>query len=252
MSSWTVAAAQSGSRPGDIAWNIQHHLEFIQQAAGQCVDLLMFPELSLTGYELPLMAELALSMDDVRLQPFARAAQQHQMGISIGLPLKTESNVRLSALTFLPDGTAIAYSKRHLYGQEKEIFTAGDSVPIFGYQHHQVALAICADISVEAYARDASHRGADLYATSVLVSEQGYEADCNYLAHWSREYQMAIVMANHAWPTGGYLCAGKSAFWDQRGRQVVRGSEGEQLIIARRDGNHWQGEAHSLPCPSVL
>lgn len=252
MSSWTIAAAQSGSRPGDIAWNIQHHLDFIQQAARLHVDLLMFPELSLTGYELPLMAELALSLDDPRLQPFALAAQQYQMGISIGLPLKTEDNVRLSALTFLPDGTRMAYSKRNLFGPEKEIFTAGSTVPMFGYQHHQVALAICADISVEAFARDASLRGADLYATSVLVSEQGYETDCNYLARWSREYKMAIVMANHAWPTGGYQCAGKSAFWDAEGSLVVRGGEGEQLIIARRDGNHWQGEMHSLPCPSAM
>lgn len=252
MSSWTIAAAQSGSRPGDIAWNIQHHLEFIQQAASLRVELLMFPELSLTGYELPLMAELALSLDDERLQPFAHAAQQHQMGINIGLPLQDDDDVRLSALTFLPDGTRIAYSKRNLYGQEKEIFAAGHTVPLFGYQRHQVALAICADISVEAFARDASVRGADLYATSVLVSEQGYEADCNYLARWSRDYQMAVVMANHAWPTGGYQCAGKSAFWDPTGRQVIRGGEGEQLIIARRNGNHWQGEAHSLPCPSVL
>ncbi|WP_455815933.1 carbon-nitrogen hydrolase family protein [Pseudomonas cerasi] len=252
MSNWTIAAAQSGSRPGDIVWNLHHHLEFIQQAASLSVDLLMFPELSLTGYELPLMAELALSLDDERLLPFANAAQLHQMGISIGLPLKADDNVRLSALTFLPDGTRLAYSKRNLFGQEKAIFTAGNTVPMFGYARHQVALAICADISVEDYARDASLRGADLYATSVLVSEQGYETDCNYLARWSRDYQMAIVMANHAWPTGGYQCAGKSAFWDPTGRQVIRGGEGEQLIIARRNGNDWQGETHSLPCPSVL
>ncbi|AXU94933.1 MAG TPA: carbon-nitrogen hydrolase family protein [Erwinia persicina] len=252
MSQWTIAAAQSGSRPGDLSWNIQHHLDFVEQAATQGVDLLMFPELSLTGYELPLVADLALSVDDALLHPFAVAAQEHQMGISIGLPLKADDNVRLSALTFLPDGTRIAYSKRNLFGPEKEIFTPGNTVPIFGYQHHQVAMAICADISVEEFARDASVRGADLYATSVLVSEKGYDTDCGHLARWSREYKMAVLMANHAWPTGGYQCAGKSAFWDAQGHQVIRGGEGEQLIIARRDGNHWQGEAHSLPCPSVL
>ena len=142
MSQWTIAAAQSGSRPGDLSWNIQHHLDFVEQAATQGVDLLMFPELSLTGYELPLVADLALSVDDALLHPFAVAAQEHQMGISIGLPLKADDNVRLSALTFLPDGTRIAYSKRNLFGPEKEIFTPGNTVPIFGYQHHQVAMAI--------------------------------------------------------------------------------------------------------------
>ncbi|MEJ4044488.1 carbon-nitrogen hydrolase family protein [Erwinia sp. SLM-02] len=252
MSGWNVAAAQSGSRPGDIAWNILHHLEFIRHAAAHGVDLLMFPELSLTGYELPLMAELALSIDDPRLQVFADAAVEHQMGIGIGLPLISEDNVRLSAVTFLADGTRIVYSKRNLFGEEKQIFTQGSGVPMFGHQRHNVVLAICADISVAQYAHDAARQGADLYATSVLVSEQGYEKDCEYLARWSRECRMAVMMANHAWPTGGYHSAGKSAFWGPDGRRVVQGGSGEALIIARRSGNHWQGEVHPLPCTSVL
>ncbi|MCW1876505.1 carbon-nitrogen hydrolase family protein [Erwinia sp. INIA-01] len=252
MSGWNVAAAQSGSRPGDITWNIQHHLEFVRLAASRHVDLLMFPELSLTGYELPLMAELALSLDDPRLQVFAEAAVEYQMGISIGLTLIGENNVRLSAATFLPDGTRFAYSKRNLYGEEKQIFVPGAAVPMFGYQRHNVVMAICADISVEKFAQDAARQGADLYATSVLVSEQGYQQDCDYLARWSRDYRMAVMMANHAWPTGGYQSAGKSAFWGPDGRQVVQGGSGEQLIIARRSGNHWQGEVHPLPCTSVL
>lgn len=238
MSDWNVAAAQSGSRPGDIAWNIQHHLEFVHHAASRRVDLLLFPELSLTGYELPLMAGLALSLDDPRLQVFADAAAEHQMGISLGLPLRDESAVRLSAATFLPDGTRFAYSKRNLFGAEKQIFTPGAAAPMFGYQRHYVVMAICADISVAKYAEEAARQGADLYATSVLVSEQGYQQDGEYLARWAREYRMAVMMANHAWPTGNYQSAGKSAFWGPDGRLVVQGGQGEQLIIARRSGNH--------------
>lgn len=252
MSDWSVAAAQSGSRPGDLAWNIQHHLEFIRHAGGHRVDLLMFPELSLTGYELPLMAELAISLDDPRLQAFAEAATAYQMGISIGLPLKSEGNVWLSALTFLPDGTRFAYSKRNLFGEEQQIFTRGATLPVFGRPQHNVALAICADISIGQYAEEAARQGADLYATSVLVSEQGYEKDCEYLARWSRQYQMAVLMANHAWPSGKYISAGKSAFWGPDGEQVVQGGSGEQLIVARRSGNHWQGEVHPLPCTPDL
>lgn len=252
MSGWNVAAAQSGSRPGDITWNIQHHFEFIRHAASLRVDLLLFPELSLTGYELPQMAELALSLDDPRLQPFADASVEHQMGISIGLPLISEDNVRLSAATFLPDGTRFAYSKRNLYGEEKQIFVQGTTVPMFGHRRHNVVLAICADISVAQFAQDAARQGADLYATSVLVSEQGYQKDCEYLARWSQDYRMAVMMANHAWPTGDFESAGKSAFWGPDGRLVVQGGSGEQLIIARRSGNHWQGEVHPLPCTSVL
>jgi len=252
MSVWSIAAAQSGSRAGDIAWNIKRHLEFVEQAALHQVDLLMFPELSITGYELALASELAMPQDDTRLNVFAEAAIKFKMSIITGLPLQDGEHTRLSAMAFLPDGTRLTYFKRHLVEAEKPFFKAGQSVPLFGYQHHHVAMAVCADISVEEYARDAARRGANLYATSVLLSENGYHKDCDYLARWSREYQMAVLMANHALPTGGFQSAGKSAIWDEKGRQVVTGSEGEQLIIARRKGHDWQGEVHSLHPAAVL
>lgn len=246
MSVWSVAAAQSGSRAGDVEWNIVHHLDFVHQAAEQHVDLLIFPELSITGYELALASELAMAIDDARLSVFADAAHQHSMGIVIGLPLKDEKDIRLSALTFLPDGTRLAYSKRNLVTQEQPFFKAGQSVPLFGFNQHYVALGICADIGVEEYACDAAQRGANLYAASVLLSDNGYIKDCEYLARWSREYDLPVMMANHALPTGGYHSAGKSTMWDGSGRRVVQGGSGEQLVIARRKGNDWQGEVYSL------
>lgn len=253
MSVWSIAAAQSGSRPGDLAWNISRHLDFIRQAAVHHVDLLIFPELSLTGYELDRVTELAMPMEDTRLEAFAVAATEHSMSIIVGLPLLTAEGILLSAVAFLPDGTRMAYGKRNLFGEEeKQLFTPGESVPLFGYHQHHVAMAICADISVEEYARDAARRGANLYATGVLVSEKGYHHDCEYLARWSRDYKMAVLMANHALPTGGYQSAGKSVLWDESGRQVVTGGEGEQLVIARRTGKDWQGEVHSLRYPPVI
>lgn len=247
MPHWSVAAAQSGSRPGDIAWNIQHHLDFIHLAARHHVDLLVFSELSLTGYTLPQIAELALSLDDPRLEVFVQAAAEYQMQICIGLPLENDCDVRLSAVTFMPDGTRLAYSKRNLFGEENQIFEKGVASPMFGRRHHHVVLAICADISIEMFAEDASRQGADLYATSVLVSEEGYEKECEYLSRWSQQFTIAVLMANHAWPSGGYIAAGKSAFWAPGGCQVAQGGSGEQLTVARRSGNHWQGEVHPLP-----
>ena len=48
-----IAAAQSASVPLDIAANLLRHLDFIDAAAREQVELLVFPELSLSGYELP-------------------------------------------------------------------------------------------------------------------------------------------------------------------------------------------------------
>ncbi|MCX8956208.1 carbon-nitrogen hydrolase family protein [Erwinia psidii] len=246
MSVWSVAAAQSGSRPGDIDWNISRHLEFIHQAAEHQVNVLVFPELSLTGYELALSQQLSMKMDDPRLEPFSTAASQHQMTIVIGLPLRDGDHVLICALAFLAEGTRMAYGKRHLSGDENLFFQPGTGVPLFGYQQHHIALAVCADISVKEYAKDAAERGANLYATGVLMSEKSYQKGFDCLARWSADYNMAVLMANHALPTGGYNSAGKSAIWNDRGQQVVVGGRGEALVIARRTEKGWQGETHLL------
>ncbi|MDQ9672746.1 nitrilase-related carbon-nitrogen hydrolase, partial [Serratia marcescens] len=70
------------------ACNLERHLEFVAQAADQQVQLLVFPELSLSGYELTDAAELALTLGDPRLQPLSAAAQSRQMTIIVGAPLR--------------------------------------------------------------------------------------------------------------------------------------------------------------------
>lgn len=56
MSAPVFAAAQCAFRAGDISANLRLHMEFMQHAREQGVGLLLFPELSLTGYE-PILAE---------------------------------------------------------------------------------------------------------------------------------------------------------------------------------------------------
>lgn len=246
MSHWSVAAAQYASLARDIDGNISHHLSFIQLAAAQQVDLLLFPELSLTGYELAWGNQLALTLNDSRLDVFAEAAQRHQMTIIVGAPLCVVDASFISAATFMPDGTRFAYAKREMHGDESTFYQPGHGGPVFGVPPRNVALAVCADIAVEKFAREASELGADLYAASVLISEQGYREDAMLLSRWAADYQMPVLMANHATPTGGYHSTGGSAFWDASGELVINSGEGENLMIARRVDGGWQGENHPL------
>ncbi|WP_426818035.1 carbon-nitrogen hydrolase family protein [Winslowiella sp. 2C04] len=246
MLPWSVAAAQYASRSRDIDGNISHHLSFIQQASRQQIDLLLFPELSLSGYELEVGPQLALSLNDARLDQFAEAAHQHQMNIIVGMPLRVDHHYHIGAVTFLPDGTRFAYAKRHLLGSESQFFQPGRGGPVFGTPTRNVAIAVCADIVIEQFARDAAECGADLYAASVLVSEKTYDSDCHSLSRWSADYRMAVLMANHAKPTGGYESNGGSAFWDAEGNKVICSGSGELLMVVRRTPQGWQGEIHPL------
>lgn len=68
-----IAAAQAISVANDVARNVQTHLAFAREAAQQGVQLLVFPELSLTGYELPQLAARVLDEDGMALAPLRQA-----------------------------------------------------------------------------------------------------------------------------------------------------------------------------------
>ncbi|MCU5775877.1 carbon-nitrogen hydrolase family protein [Erwiniaceae bacterium BAC15a-03b] len=247
MPNWNVAAAQYASRAGDIDANIAHHLTFIRQAATLEVDLIVFPQLSITGYELEVTPELAMLANDPRLQQFADAARDYDMTVIIGIPLRVDQSQHNAAMTFLPDGTRLTYAKRHLLDQEPRFFVPGaHGGPIFGAQQRNVGMAVCADISIEEFARDVADGGADLYVVTALLPQNIYHDNCAHLARWSSELKMSVLMSNHAIPTGGHLSDGGSAFWDAEGNQVIHAGSGEALMIARQNAGGWQGEIHPL------
>jgi predicted amidohydrolase len=65
----SLAAAQTIPIRGDVDANVERHLRLVHIAAAEQAQVLVFPELSLTGYELDLAADLAFSQRDPRLTP---------------------------------------------------------------------------------------------------------------------------------------------------------------------------------------
>jgi predicted amidohydrolase len=242
--SLTVAAAQSSSIPGDVAGNVKRHLRFATAAAEQGVHLLVFPELSLTGYEPGLARDNAVAPEDVRLEPLRRQAQSSGMTIVAGAPVaNSRQELHLAALVIAPDGSVSVHTKQYLHPGEEQVFTAGTGGAILHVSGANVALAICADIGHAEHPAAAAARGANVYAAGVLITEKGYEADAALLRQYARQHRMAALMANHAAPTGGWIPAGKSALWADRG-ELVAASVGreEALIIGTRQNGTWAGE----------
>lgn len=116
------AVAQSGSVAGDIETNIQRHLRFMELASSKGADLLMFPELSLTGYEPALARELALRTDDPRLQPMRDLARELKLVTLVGAPVRSAiaGEVLIASLVFQAGGELALYYKQHLHSGETQ------------------------------------------------------------------------------------------------------------------------------------
>ncbi|MFP5391469.1 MAG: carbon-nitrogen hydrolase family protein [Gammaproteobacteria bacterium] len=242
-----IAAAQSASVPLDIDANLQRHLDFIDAAASAHVSLLVFPELSLCGYELADMARVALAPDDARLQVLLARAAATGMTIIAGAPVTTrDGRPAIAALGFHPDGRTTVYRKRFLHAGEEQFAQAGTALT----QLHQVhgvptALAICADTTHSQHAHAAAVSGAQLYVAGSLITPGGYAKDSAQLAGYAELYDMDVLMANHAARSGPFESAGRSAIWAAGGQLAAAApGPGECLVIASFN------EARVAPLPA--
>ena len=248
MGEFRIAAAQVASRRGDVATNIAAHEVAIAAAARHAVSVLIFPELSLIGYEPDLAAELQLALDDERLNDIATLAKSHQIDVVVGAPLKSGSvNPNLGAIVFGADGSRPTYSKMHLGSGERARFTPGDTPVILHSHGHRVGLSICADSSRPEHPKTYSDAGAGIYAAGVFLNAEWFATDSPRLAKYSEDFGMLVVMANQADSIGTYQSVGRSAVWSPDGTLLAeaRGTESCLVIATFREGA-WHGEVARL------
>jgi predicted amidohydrolase len=235
---FTIAAAQCTSVPLDIAANVQNHLRFVEAAVKLGVKWLVFPELSLTGYELAAMPALVLDPEHPMLSPIRDAAQSTGMSITVGAPVASGGRLpHIAAVTLRPDGHHAVYAKHHLHGSETR-FAAAGSCPVHlqEYAGQQIASAICADTNHPRHAAQAAAAGARIFAAGILTSDNGYATEAPLWAGYAREHAMTVVIANHGGPSGGYQAAGKSVIVGCHGIALCSAQgPGDVLVIAKPD-----------------
>jgi predicted amidohydrolase len=233
---FTLAAAQSTSVPLDVVANVQNHLRFVEAAAQHGVQWLVFPELSLTGYELAAMPSLVLHPEHTLLAPLREAARRTGMAITVGAPVDRGSALpSIGAITLRPDGQHSTYRKFHLHGDEKEFATPGDApVHTQKWSGQQFASAICADTNHPGHAAQAAAAGARIYAAGILTSAKAYATEAPLWAGYARKHAMTVVIANHGGPAGGYMSAGRSGIWGCGGAMIAEAEgTGDWLVIAQ-------------------
>jgi predicted amidohydrolase len=248
MGPFKIAAAQVVALRGDLERNIRTHAAAISAAAEYGVSAVMFPELSLIGYEPELAATNALSAFDVRLAPLAKLADQHRMQVVVGAPLSTDSTKpELGAILFGPGGFLRTYAKMHLGGSEAKYFTPGRGLLMFESQGQKVGLSICADSSAPSHPQSYAVLGATVYAAGVFLDSEWYATDAPRLTSYAPRHQMLVVMANHAASVGTYVSVGNSALWAPNGALLAQAADTENaLVVATREPESWRGEVIKL------
>lgn len=96
MDDLIYSIAQIKSVRKDYKQNIEKHLEFIKLAAQHDSKIIIFPELSITGYERKLAKEQCFIKNDTRLDCFQKASLEYDMTIVAGAPLLLENQLYIA------------------------------------------------------------------------------------------------------------------------------------------------------------
>jgi Predicted amidohydrolase len=215
-----ICVAQTSPIKGDIQKNIEAHKNIAEAAIANGAGVIVFPELSLTGYEPELAKDLATTQDDKRLDVFQEISDKNAAVIGVGLPTLESGNVLISMIIFQPNKERVTYSKQHLYPTEVDFFVPGQKQVYLNIGGSIVAPAICYELSIPEHSGKAYENHASIYIASVLNSVKGVDGDILKLSNIARKYRMTVLMANYAGESGGYQCAGKTSIWNDEGTLV--------------------------------
>jgi predicted amidohydrolase len=215
-----ICVAQTRPIKGDIQRNIDNHKRVIDLAVSSGAEVIIFPELSLTGYEPELSRELATNQDDHRFDDFQEISNARQITIGVGVPTEDNGYICISMVIFQPHKARQIYSKRYLHSDEEAFFVSGQSSTGLIGDNNSIALAICYELSVPEHSFSAFKSGAGIYVASVAKFVNGIDKAITRLSEIAHEYSMTVLMSNCVGKSDGHVNAGKTSVWNDKGSLV--------------------------------
>jgi predicted amidohydrolase len=219
----SIAVAQPPLVSYEVAANAITHAATVRAAAARVV---VFPELSLTGYELD---AAAIAAADPRLAPIAAACAETGSVALVGAPLRGEAGrSHIAMLAIGAAGPVAAYRKIWLSAEEAGRFTPGPEPVVLDVDGWRLGLAICKDTGVPRHAADTAARGMDVYVAGTVKSAEEADLQDERARRVAVEHGVFVAVASFAGSTGGGFdrAAGRSAIWTPDGVAVARAGTG--------------------------
>ncbi|HHY14154.1 MAG TPA: carbon-nitrogen hydrolase family protein [Thermoanaerobacterales bacterium] len=222
----------------NIDVNKKKIIDFLEKANEQCIDLLAFPEMSLTGYtEMILSQDLNVIVDD-HINQIKDICNSLEIGSIIGHAYKEEDKLYNRISVILPEEDIYTYDKLHLVKAEQDYFEPGTKHLIFKYKDATFGAIICRDQNYPELTGKLVKEGAQFI---FIISAHYYKPK---EARWKLEKNRAIpitravengvhvLLPNTVGSHIGMVSLGNSIIADPDGAVVVSAGESEETILS--------------------
>jgi predicted amidohydrolase len=238
-----ITLAQVASQLGDIDANLERAAEIMVEGGRRHSDLVVFPELFLTGYALGRVdADLAMSADDSRLTRLSRIAPETDALIGYyedGLGVHNYNSA-----TYY-DGDSVVHTHRKLYlptydiFEERKHFSPGQSMRAFDTRQGRVATLICNDAWQPHLVFLAVQDGARVLFVPTNSAQSRFPEQYDSRTYWrditvfyARMFQCYVVFVNRVGDEGEHLRFwGGSHIVDPWGKIVCALPDDEEAVV---------------------
>ncbi|MFD2044597.1 carbon-nitrogen hydrolase family protein [Ornithinibacillus salinisoli] len=210
---------------GNKSNNVNQMIRIMEQASKEAADIVIFPELSLTGYFIQdVNTNLAEPIDGESIQIIQEKSRSLNVHTILPWPeLADDGSVYNSACLISDTGVIIGtYRKVHLYGTEREVFAAGNEFNVFDTKLGRIGLMICFDLDFPESTRILNLKGADivLSPTNNMGPYQHYHEV--YLQSRAMENELPIASCNRIGRERELIFFGESAAYDAYGNRLIK------------------------------
>lgn len=257
-----VGVAQIAPVLGSVKENLHLHHQMIDRALEEQVDLLIFPELSLTGYTLlDATSDVARSIKDPQIQELVAATAASDLDLAFGFVEESEEHILYNAAAYCSGGK-IRHLHRKVYlptygmFDEGRLYGRGGSFRSFPTRFGRLGIAICEDAWHPSASYLLAQDGAIFFLALANgpvkgISAQGVgaqEAWHGLVSHYAMIHGMYGVFANRVGTEDGATFFGGSAIFDPLGQVVAEGELfGDQLLVAELDLAHVRRARFQMP-----
>ncbi|MFJ3975995.1 carbon-nitrogen hydrolase family protein [Streptomyces sp. NPDC090021] len=233
-----IAAAQMTCVPADVRANAARAAALALTAREQGAALVVFPELTLTGYEIDALAAdpgLWTGADDPRLDPLRAAGIA--TAVNVALP-GDGPRPAIATVVHGADGTHLTtYRKQHLFRHEQDLFEPGTGDGCFELLGVRFSLGVCYDNHFpELPGRGAAagcrvHLAGSLYGTGDGIHERA-----TVYPGIAERHGLYVVLANHVGPAGPWTGCGRSAVWAPGGALLAEADDRTPSVVTAEIG----------------
>lgn len=242
-----IGVGQIDCSLGNIKSNLDKIKEFISKAREEKVNLLVFPELTLTGYSVKnLVPDVALEIDNPLIKDLKRESED--ISLVVGFIEESKDFNFFNSALYLEEGK-IKHIHRKIYlptygmFDEKKYFTAGKKMRAFDTAYGRMAILTCADSWHPILTNIAALDGAFIFIHPAAIFEKSLGDDVSASSTWdllnkfyAQLFSNYVIFANRVGFEEGRRFWGHSAIIAPGGREISKAKyHKEQLVTATID-----------------